>query len=227
MHGIAIMSVPPAAPEYKSRFSARLNYAFKIILRLRAGRLGTPVQNKAETGLESRRFCFSGFILQVHSFDFISAGKRLGPIRPHAFGWYARPSAGDSAVLYRQPERHLIYWNSDEKAGWRNEAGFSADFKGRYGETRLGPVRLCLCNRGCLCGPSFLWTCHHFPCAGKRGLSGGNHLPAGLEAPGEHSGAGRAPARLPCDRREYGFNGKPLYRLQAAQAVPTPLPRAA
>ena len=78
---------PSAAPEYKSRFSARLNYAFKIILRLRAGRLGTPVQNKAETGLESRRFCFSGFILQVHSYF----SRQASGADPSPCVWLVRP----------------------------------------------------------------------------------------------------------------------------------------
>ena len=55
------------------------------------------------------------------------------------------------------------------------------DLQRGYGKAWLVRLRLCVCDRRCLCGPSFLRPCHHQPCAGKSRLQRWHHLTAGLE----------------------------------------------
>ena len=80
----------------------------------------------------------------------------------------------------------------------------------------MGSGGFCLCNRGCLCGSSILWTCDHQPPFRGLWLYGGDHFPAGLAAEGKRCHLWRAAAGVPGQRREHGFDGKPLQCFQAA-----------
>src|SRR5699024_7423023 len=93
-------------------------------------------------------------------------------------------------------------------------AGIFTGYKRRNEGKRMGGGRLCLCDRGCLCGSSFLWGGDHQPSFREPRLPGGHHFPAGLAEKRKHPGVWETAPGFSCDCRKYGLYGESLYGFQ-------------
>ena len=118
--------------------------------------------------------------------------------------------------------RVTIFSRRQAWSGGRNARSvFACDARGDA-RARLGSAGFRRRVRGCVCGPSLLWTRHHRARAGGCRLPRVHAQPAGLPQCAGLCALWPAQVRLHGRRRQHRLHGQPLYRGQAP-ALPGPV----